>query len=555
MAHSAAHDAWDSQFPVDSAFLPSISALQEHCASYAQQLVQPTTPPATAIKPKAFPQLQLLRSTSPALSARRNASLRNLASLARGSPTSPRLAPTPLNSAEPTSGIDRRTAPSTAAATTAVPATATTVRSEQGSPVVSDEYVGKPIASTAQFLEWYSAVEEQLAAGQDQEAHAFAELLRDRSQKCSAMLQAIGDVRRMLAMMHDNYQRVCAQTEGVKGACQELQHRRDRLEHAQTQINATLRIYNSLPPIAQLFNAPGDRVCLDPEFLPSLERCEQAMEFLGEHGSAQDSELYLMRFAQCRVRALTLIKMHALRVFKTLAGEMARESAQSLSTNTLYMRFRATGRGLAPLARALHERAIGSGDGSDGKTPAASATGTGTERQMWADVVAAYFHVRRTWLRPYIKNSMDRIASECAQAAADADADANTSAGDGSQGVRVDALRDWCAFVMGLCADEFRLYYEFFDAPSEHGASMPPELRAYLDAIMAVFYEHVRPLVIHESDVHVLAGLSLTLLTYHRSSALAMAEYDHMDVGDDDMPRDSFAVAEEENGLDAFYAV
>ncbi|KAJ1934220.1 Golgi transport complex subunit 3 [Kickxella alabastrina] len=86
---------------------------------------------------------------------------------------------------------------------------------------------------------------------------------------------------------------------------------------------------------------------------------------------------------------------------------------------------------------------------------------------------------------------------------------------------------------MNLCADERRVFADFFGEALGGGA-----LRAYLDAAMVLFHEHVRPVIIRESDVAVLAGLSLTLLTFHR-------------------PPEAGAGAEEcdDQGLDAFYAV
>ncbi|KAJ1934535.1 Golgi transport complex subunit 3, partial [Linderina pennispora] len=284
------------------------------------------------------------------------------------------------------------------------------------------------------------------------------------------MQKRIEDVQGLLTLMSDGYRRVCAQTESVKTACQGLQSRQAQLSDASGRIAETLRVYDSLAPIAQLVNRPGDRVCLDKGFLPALDRCESAIEFLGQH-PARDSELYLMRFSQCRMRALTLIKIHALRVFRSLSSESMREP-QSAHT-----RFQAASRSLSPLLRALQTRA---------HQP--------TERQVWVDVVTAYFAARRAFLRPHLKRNLDRISSESAQA------------GDAP----VDAMRDWCAFTMGLCADEHRLYSEFFEVESEDVEM----LRGHLDQTMAAFYEHVRPLIIHESDVHVLASLSLTLLTF-----------------------------------------
>ncbi|KAJ2402865.1 Golgi transport complex subunit 3 [Coemansia sp. RSA 2559] len=392
-----------------------------------------------------------------------------------------------------------------------------------------------PIETIAQFLEWYGHEEDRLAEGQDQEAHAYAELLRQRTTQCATMLGAIGDIETQLSRMESSYHAACAQTRGVQQACVDLGSRRDRLVQTASAVHDHLAVYNTLGPISQLLNSPGDRVCIDPEFLPSLERAETAIAFIGKHGAtARDSELFLMRFAQCRMRALSLIKMHALRAFKQLGAEVgsAFESKRASKPAALYVKFKASAAPLAPLLRALHERA---GD-----------AGT-TECQVLVDVQNAYFHARRAWLRPYINGRLLEIATEHAlQPSAD--------------GLRVDALRDWCAFMMNVCADEYRVYYGLFssraDAQGPASFAMSPALRSFLDSLMTMFHEHVRPIVIHESDVAVLAALSLTLLTYHQSATNGSdSGSDNEGDGASALSRRSISYAPVDSELDAFYAV
>ncbi|KAJ2214373.1 Golgi transport complex subunit 3 [Coemansia sp. RSA 1813] len=400
----------------------------------------------------------------------------------------------------------------------------------------------EPIETIAQFLEWYGREEDRLAEGQDQEAHAYAELLRQRASQCSSMLCTIGDIEGQLARMESGYQAACEQTQSVQQACADLGVRRDQLMLTTSQVQAHLSVYNTLGRISQLLNSPGDRVCLDPEFLPSLTRTEEAIAFINAHSAtARDSELFLMRFAQCRMRALSLIKMHALRVFKQLGADIghAFEKNPSVGSSSrsaaLYVRFRASATHLAPLLRALHERA--------GVAEAGS-----TEQQVLLDVQNAYFHARRAWLRPYIDDRLKAIAREHEQAS-----DSTLPS------VHVDSLRDWCAFMMNVCADEYRIYYDFFSGSADTVAgssfAMSPALRAYLDSLMTIFHEHVRPIVIHESDVAVLAGLSLTLLTYHNPGNSEVSDSDNDDSSSVVSSRKSISYAPVDSELDAFYAV
>ncbi|KAJ2570174.1 Golgi transport complex subunit 3, partial [Coemansia sp. RSA 1836] len=427
-------DDWDKRFPVSEGLRPGIAMLQDLCSSFSSQLVvqpnanlSPEGEAATAAdKPslagKLNPQMQHLRS-SPQLSARRNASLRNLTVLARAS--SPLLRPTELGSAL---GILDVAEP----------------------PLTAGSVVGA-METPAQFLEWYGQVEGQLAAGQDAEAHAYASQLRERVAQCSQMLGCVADIQQLLSEMEAGYQRICQQTSEVESACASLGAQRSRLDRVATEIGDQLAVYNWLGPITRLLHAPGDRVCEDREFLPSLDRAEEAIRFIERRMEAKDSELYLMRFAQCRMRALSLIKMHALRAFKALGSIDAKGPAA-------YVHFRAAAVALGPLMRALQQRAT-----------------QPTERQVLADVQAAYFATRRAWLRPHIQARLRAIAAEH---------EAEEKAA-GLLEARVGALRDWCAFLMAACADEARLYRDFFDDDEAKDGL----LRAFLDSAMTLFHE------------------------------------------------------------------
>ncbi|KAJ2006834.1 hypothetical protein H4R26_001145 [Coemansia thaxteri] len=535
---SVSSDDWDKRFAMTEGLRAGIALLQNASASFPAQLVMATQLTAESDAAEALhalngaadrphmpgklnAQLQLLRS-SPQLSARRNVSLRNLTVLARAG--SPSLRAVAVSASEDNIDLDG-------------------LRISAGSdetPMTAGVQVVKPIETTAQFLEWYGQVESRLAEGQDEEARVFAEQLRERVAQCAQMMECIKDVEALLGEMESNYLTVCQQTEGVKAACAELQVGRDRLESVADEISGQLAVYNSLGPITQLVHAPGDRVCLDREFLPSLERAETAIQYIEAHPEGKDSELYLMRFSQCRMRALTLIKIHALRVFRTLASDAA-SSVAALAPSSraaeLYVQFRASAVSLGPLLRALQQRA----------EPSESTAGS-TEGQVLLDVQHAYFQTRRTWLQPYIQESLKAISREHKEAA--------------SAEVHVGLLQDWCAFMMNVCVDEYRLYHDFFETSGDQssGAPAPPELRAYLDSAMTIFHEQVRPLIIHESDVAVLAGLSMTLLTYHRAPA---SEAAHMSTELDGSLQNSRTSAEsdagleednEEDGLDAFYA-
>lgn len=437
MALDTQKDTWEQKYALPDELRASVLELQQACSSHTALLVLNSAQPSK----KADPKLELAKKESSSnlqLNAtRRNASLKNLETLACRSPM-----------------------------------VVETQRAQGGL---------EPIETAGQFLEWYGDVEAQLAEGQDQEVHEFAGLLQDRVGWCGGMLDSTRDIEAWLTRMEQAYEAVCKQTEEVKAACASMQRFRDQLDQVSGAIANQLQVYNWLGFISQLVHGPGDRICLDPEFLPALERTERAIAFIETHPGGMDSELYLMRFAQCRMRALTLIKMHAQREFRTLA-----QKADADWTSLLYVRYRASCNGLKELLQALQQRA--------------HASSASTDRQILADVQQAYFNSRLSRVRQYIQESLEAIKKE-----------------DG-MGI-VDWVRNWCAAVMNVCVDEHRLFGEFF-------SDSQPEVHGYLNTAITVFHEYVRPLVIRESKMETLAELSMTLLTYQKSAALMENEKD-----------------------------
>ncbi|KAJ2448608.1 Golgi transport complex subunit 3 [Coemansia sp. RSA 2336] len=405
-------DDWEQKFALTDSLRSGLAELQDACSAYHTQLLLSREAP----KEPAFPH----RHASPLLSTRRNSSLRNLSTLRAMSPVPRR----PNNALE-------------------------------------------PIETTAQFLEWYGRVESRLAAEQDAESHAYAQHLRLRKEQCGRMAQEAECVAEALQGIQRELDRVNERSSGVQAACFEQQAREARLKRMSEEISEQLSVYQSLGPIAQLLNAPGDKVCLDPSFLPSLQRIEEATEFITKHAGARDSELYLMRFGQCRTRGLTLIKMHAQREFRRLGAQL-----EAKKGSDVHVRFRTAAVQLRPLLEALQRHQQG-------------AAGT----QVLADVQHAYFMVRMNWLRIHVPRSLHEIEREHEDEAG--------------------MVRDWCAFMMNVCADEGRLFVEMFGQEA-------PLLREHEDQAMALFHEQVRPRIIRKADVESLAMLSLTLLTYQR---------------------------------------
>lgn len=61
-------------------------------------------------------------------------------------------------------------------------------------------------------------------------------------------------------------------------------------------------------------------------------------------------------------------------------------------------------------------------------------------------------------------------------------------------------VRSACAFMVHVCQDEHRLFYNFFTNTSE-------QLGSYLDGLCTILYDTLRPFIIHINHLETLAEI------------------------------------------------
>ena len=61
-------------------------------------------------------------------------------------------------------------------------------------------------------------------------------------------------------------------------------------------------------------------------------------------------------------------------------------------------------------------------------------------------------------------------------------------------------VRSACAFLVHVCQDEYRLYYQFFSTPSS-------QLNGYMEGLCTILYDTLRPYIIHINHLETLAEI------------------------------------------------
>ncbi|KAJ1719232.1 Golgi transport complex subunit 3 [Coemansia erecta] len=375
-----------------------------------------------------------------------------------------------------------------------------------------------PIDTTARFLAWFDAATREAQQAQDHAQHTYSAHLHGHTQATHQLTTTLQECSAQL----DQISAALASTQQLTldATASSSQQTLAKLTKAHEAIAERLLEYDALQPIMAIVRAPGD-ACQDAKFLPALERAERAAGRIAAwEGQGRDDELYAMRFAQARTRALALIRMHVAEAFRRLAKDAAAAAAVDAAADAraLYVAFRRPVARLRPLVRALEQRCAGrSGDNGD---DSGDDNGGAREeaRLVLAAVRQAYFGARRPPVRALVARRLAEIAQE------------HTGAGVGAGlSSPADVLRDWCAYAMNVCADERRVFLEYF-VPAE-GNDDDDGLDAFVEDVLGVLHEHVRPLVLAQGDVEVVAEMALALLTFQKPAEEDEEEDEEVDEG------------------------
>ncbi|CEG76467.1 Putative DNA repair helicase rad15 [Rhizopus microsporus] len=166
------------------------------------------------------------------------------------------------------------------------------------------------------FFDWFANIESEM----DQE-----DVYRDHLQKvqhyrqaCIILLDQLQQTRQALEVLEKDYAFVSEKTSTVQAACESILKDQERLTRIADELSQRLDYFNHLEVIAKLLNAPGENVCLDPEFIPALSKLDECIKYMNQHPQYKDAELYFMRFYRacpmCSERLL--VRIHGAFVHK-----------------------------------------------------------------------------------------------------------------------------------------------------------------------------------------------------------------------------------------------
>ncbi|OLY79667.1 Protein N-methyltransferase NNT1, partial [Smittium mucronatum] len=191
------------------------------------------------------------------------------------------------------------------------------------------------ITSTNQFLELFERLETEISKEQNVEIETMKTDIKYKASICHKTLQVSKLVLSSISNIQQSFEK-SKQTEllfqnSIKDEKIVLKDKED----LQVGLSEGLQVFKALDEITRLFNSPGDNVCADEHFFPYLNKIGYCIQFLQNNRYARDAELYLSRFHQAQIRALTLIKMLFFQKLKSLLI-LKDDSKTLVSSNVLF---------------------------------------------------------------------------------------------------------------------------------------------------------------------------------------------------------------------------
>ncbi|PVF97473.1 Sec34-domain-containing protein [Serendipita vermifera] len=331
-----------------------------------------------------------------------------------------------------------------------------------------------PINTPQQFHDWFAVIEKSIQHSQEAHFRSHLAQLSQYHDKFSLLSDELDQVDNEIVRMLTSWQGVEDGGRSLQQASEKLLEEKNRLINVTNAITARLAYFQELERATRMLNHPGEDLVLQPDFLIMVERVDICLEYLQNHRNYREADIYILRFQQCLIRAMSLVKIFFTNSLRNLSAEVERQlgekSTSTLSvTHHLYSKFNGLANQVAPLLAEMEARATAYPSEVD---------------SLLEECQTTFFTTRKYLLTPHIINEikgLDPVHSEL-----------------------VELTRSGCGYLRNLCEDEFALYRRFFNSGEDR-------LYRYLESLCDFLYDDLRPRILHEQRMVVLCEVCTIL--------------------------------------------
>ncbi|PSN62858.1 Sec34-domain-containing protein [Corynespora cassiicola Philippines] len=342
------------------------------------------------------------------------------------------------------------------------------------------------ISNELDFAEWYSGVDEELLEASHEEYKLYQDQLHLTRNHLDNILSDTSSTLDVLSSLSESFKVVDQQTTAFRTQCEGLIDDQMRITKLADDIEQNLRFYLYLEPITKRLNAPGAAsIVRGKEFTDMLENLDSCLDYMQAHPKHRESGTYRSRYRLLLTRALTLIRVHFTNALREIAADVSKRIADRQLNDTtmsalLYAKFRVGAPELKQMGLEIQKRAV---------LPAGAEPGSEAEYQsLMNELYQSYSATRGRLILPIVTKKIGEIAQ------------APSTSKD-----LVAFARSSISYIRGICFDEYDLWGEWFEGDGG--------LYDFLEGMSEPLYDHLRPRIIHETQILKLCELCTLIQT------------------------------------------
>ncbi|KAF7519472.1 hypothetical protein PCG10_010002 [Penicillium crustosum] len=341
-----------------------------------------------------------------------------------------------------------------------------------------------------EFSQWLNDVKSELIEESYDEYQNCLDELEQSKEHIDEILTNTLTLLDDLSSLSESFKSVETQTSNFEKQCQGLLSAQERDTKLANGIQNNLHYYDFLDPASRRLNAPGaGNTVRDKEFSDMLRRLDVCLDYMETHPDQKEAEVYRSRYRLLLTRALTLIRGNFVSSLKDIYQNVSKKISDQQLNDTalsalLYAKFRVGAPELKQIGIEIQKRAV---------PPLNPDQNNEAEYQsLMNELHSNYSATRAKLIIPLARKKLGEI-TQTPSSSKDLVAFARAS----------------ISYIRGLCLDEYDLWGEWF-----HGQG---GLYDFLETLCEPLYDHLRPRIIHESDIVKLCQLCNLLQTRYFS--------------------------------------
>ncbi|XP_017105725.2 conserved oligomeric Golgi complex subunit 3 [Drosophila bipectinata] len=331
------------------------------------------------------------------------------------------------------------------------------------------------LRNTNDFLLWFADVSAEIEQRGDADYHRYLQQLEQRREECGHMLEQIAVAMERLGALCDEYDFVSQKTSALNKASEQLIEEQEKLQELSNEIQRRLHYFSQVELLNQRLQSPTLSVASEA-FRECLNKIDDCLNYIEANPKFKDAASYSVKYKQCLAKASGLVRNYVTSVINqaTEATLHPKNNIRDASTALqapdaafalYYGKYQTAAAKVKRVAHLIEARVENSHEYG----------------QLMADLQQHYLAQRASVMSPAVNLSIQNVKEL-------------------HKGDHCSLTRSACAFLVHVCQDEQRLYYQFFSTGAPH-------LTVYLEGLCTILYDTMRPFIIHINHLETLAEI------------------------------------------------